>query len=155
MAFDCSGRDGVVEFTTVAVHFAKVRADSTRHGGARGALQHQLRCPLPVSLTNQRQISGNVNVGGAAVGAGKPRGPRSTEDRVIAIVTKKRCTLRATLPKAMKGIVGGPVVPAPRLLADVSTDGRHVANLRGTHGTGRLCQKGNPRVDKLVIRNLR
>ena len=86
---------------------------------------------------------------------GGAEGRARTEDRVIAIVTEKRCTLRATLPKTMKGIVGGAVVPASRLLADVSADGRHVANLRGTYRTGRLCQEGNLRVHKLVVRNLR
>ncbi len=129
MALDRPCRDCLVELTTITLHFTKMRADPTGDGGHRVALQHESSRRLPVSPANQLQISGNVNVGGTVAGTGRRRRPASTEDRVKAIVTEESRTLDATLPETRKGIVGGAVVPASWLLADVPADGRHVAKL--------------------------
>ena len=64
IALDCPCRDGFVKLTTVTVRFTKMRTNPTGDGGHRIALHHESRCPLPVSFTNQPQISGNVNVSG-------------------------------------------------------------------------------------------
>ena len=78
---------------------------------------------------------------GQSRAAGRVDGPHRPEDRVVAVLPHDRRAPVAALARAEEPVLGVPVVPAARFLADVPTDRAHVADLRRGHRRGRRRQR--------------
>ena len=142
-ALDGPYRYGAVLLAAIAALLAEMRAHAAGDGRHRVVLQDypsrlgDLAGPYAFHIPRYVDV---VRAARAAAGASDPHRP---EYRMEAILAGQRRAHVAALAEAMEGVVGIPVVPATRFLADVAADGSHVPQLGRRDRVGRIGQQGD------------